>query len=146
LYVSASNLERTSFHTLYKNSFFLKKTPQAIGVALTWSVFVTVMLCLPGSSFPKKKWFDEIWLDKWVHICFFSVMVFLWCWVMTTLTWKTIRLFYEIAFYFFLYGVAMEFVQKYFIPNRSFDVMDMIADGIGGVIGVIIAAKVYIKK
>ena len=40
----------------------------------------------------------------------------------------------------------MEFVQKYFIPNRSFDVMDMIADGIGSVIGVIVAAKVYIKK
>jgi len=131
---------------LYKNSFFLKKTPQAIAVALTWSVFVTVLLCLPGSAFPKKKWFDEIWLDKWIHICLFSVMVFLWCWVVTQLSWKKLRLFYEIAFYFFLYGIAMEFVQKYFIPNRSFDVTDMIADGIGSVIGVIVAAKVYIKK
>ncbi|HEY1872672.1 MAG TPA: hypothetical protein VGG71_16540 [Chitinophagaceae bacterium] len=40
----------------------------------------------------------------------------------------------------------MEFVQKYFIPNRSFDVTDMIADGIGSVMGVIIFSKMFIKK
>lgn len=131
---------------LYKNSFFLKKTPQIIGIALTWSIFVTVLLCLPGAAFPKEKWFDKIWLDKWIHVCLFSVMVFLWCRVAVQLTWKKIRFFYEIAFYFFMYGVAMEFVQKYFIPNRSFDVKDMIADGIGTVVGVLIFSKMYIKK
>jgi len=125
----------------------LKKTPQTIGIALTWSIFVTVLLCLPGSAFPSKKWFDEILLDKWIHICLFSVMVFLWCWVAASqLTWKKIRFFYEIAFYFFVYGVAMEFVQKYFIPNRSFDIADMIADGIGCAIGLVIFLKMYIKK
>ena len=139
-------LEQISFTSLYKNSFFLKKTPQVIGIALSWSIFVTVLLCLPGAAFPKKKWFDEIWLDKWVHVCLFSVMVFLWCWVVTQLTWKKIRLFYEIAFYFFLYGIAMEFVQKYFIPNRSFDIGDMMADGIGSVVGVIVSWKMFIKK
>jgi VanZ family protein len=124
----------------------LKKTPQAIGIALTWSIFVTVLLCLPGAAFPKEKWFDKIWLDKWIHVCLFSVMVFLWCRVAAQLTWKKIRFFYKIAFYFFLYGIAMEFVQKYFIPNRSFDVTDMIADGIGSVMGVIIFSKMFIKK
>lgn len=29
------------------------------------------------------------------------------------------------------FGIAMEFVQKYFIPNRTCDVDDMLADGIG---------------
>jgi VanZ family protein len=39
----------------------------------------------------------------------------------------------------------MEFIQKYFIPNRSFDVGDIIADGIGCIIGGIVAGR-YIKK
>lgn len=34
------------------------------------------------------------------------------------------------------YGIAMEFVQENFIPNRSFDVWDMVADGVGSFIPV----------
>lgn len=30
-----------------------------------------------------------------------------------------------------LYGVAMEFVQKYFTIDREFDVNDMLADAVG---------------
>jgi VanZ family protein len=31
----------------------------------------------------------------------------------------------------FFYGIAMEFVQEYLQNGRSYDVKDMIADGIG---------------
>jgi hypothetical protein len=40
----------------------------------------------------------------------------------------------------------MEFVQKYFIPNRSFDLGDILADGVGSGIGAFIAGRMYIKK
>lgn len=33
------------------------------------------------------------------------------------------------------YGIAMEYVQKYYIPLRSFDIGDMIADGAGSLLG-----------
>ena len=36
------------------------------------------------------------------------------------------------------YGIAMEYVQKYFIPGRDFDVYDMVADAIGAVGGWIV--------
>jgi len=124
----------------------LKKNQLAILVALTWSLITTVLLCLPGSAFPKENWFDKIWLDKWIHIGIFTLMVFLWCRSITTLTEKKSILFIQVAFYFFLYGIAMEFVQKYFIPNRSFDIGDIIADGVGSIMGLIISLKVYIKK
>jgi len=39
----------------------------------------------------------------------------------------------------------MEVVQKYFIPNRSFDVKDIIADGFGCAIGLLISSRA-IKK
>jgi len=45
-----------------------------------------------------------------------------------------------------IYGVGMEFVQRYFIPNRSFDVGDIIADAVGCTIGVIYSISRYIKK
>ncbi len=34
-----------------------------------------------------------------------------------------------------IFGIAMEFVQKYFIPGRSCEVTDMFADGIGCLMG-----------
>jgi VanZ family protein len=36
-------------------------------------------------------------------------------------------------------------VQKFFIPNRSFDVKDILADGLGCVIGLFVSARA-IKK
>jgi VanZ family protein len=45
-----------------------------------------------------------------------------------------------------VYGAGMEFVQKYFIPNRSFDIGDIIADGIGSAIGVFYSTRRFIKK
>jgi len=124
----------------------LKKNQLAFLAALTWSIITTILLCLPGSAFPKENWFDKIWLDKWIHIGIFTLLVFLWCRSITTLTEKKSIFFIQIAFYFFLYGIAMEFIQKYFIPNRSFDTVDIIADGIGSTIGLIVSLKLYIKK
>jgi hypothetical protein len=39
----------------------------------------------------------------------------------------------------------MELIQKYFIPNRSFDLKDILADGLGCGIGLLISGW-YIKK
>lgn len=44
------------------------------------------------------------------------------------------------------YGIVMEFIQRYCIPNRSFDIGDIIADGIGSLCGVLFSSRVYIKK
>ena len=36
-----------------------------------------------------------------------------------------------------LYGVATELMQKYLIPNRDYDIYDILADSIGAVLGFI---------
>lgn len=120
--------------------------------ATTWFIIATVLFTLPGTDFPKEDWLDKIWFDKWVHIGIFILLVVLWC-----LAWKSLkqnritsanlkRAFWTIAILFIAYGVAIEFIQKYFIPFRSFDVTDMIADSIGSFIGVIFSIRRYIKK
>lgn len=44
-----------------------------------------------------------------------------------------------------VYGIAMEFIQQYFVVNRSFDTGDIVADAIGCLIGYGFSWK-YIKK
>jgi VanZ family protein len=124
----------------------LEKKQPAISAALAWFTITTVLLCLPGSAFPKENWFNKIWFDKWVHVGLFAIMVFLWCRAITNIAGKKVRHYVQIAFYFFLYGIVMEFIQKYFIPNRSFDIGDIIADGAGSVAGLFLSVRLYIKK
>jgi VanZ family protein len=40
----------------------------------------------------------------------------------------------------------IEFIQRYFIPNRSFDIGDIAADAIGAAVGVIAALKLLHKN
>jgi len=103
--------------------------------AIAWFILSLVLLTLPGSQLPKEDWFDKIELDKFVHVFLFGVLVLLWY-----RPWKPVwnKAFLKtaliISFIAFDYGVAMEFVQKYFVPNRSFDGWDIVADGIGSMI------------
>lgn len=117
--------------------------------AIGWFIMVTVLLTLPGSAIPKEDWLDRIWFDKWVHIGLFAGMTFLWCWGYYRLNTghkKLLAIFILVAILALLYGIAMEYVQLYFISNRSFDVGDILADGIGCLAGWICSYWMYIKK
>ena len=129
--------------------FSIKNIKPSFLPAIVWFIISVVLLTLPGSSFPKENWFDKIWLDKWVHIGMFAILVVLWCHAMLKIFsgFNRLRsLFIRIALLSLVYGAGMEFVQKYFIPNRSFEIKDIIADGIGCVLGVIFCIKRFLKK
>lgn len=116
---------------------------------IVWFIISTVLLTLPGSSFPKEDWLSKIWFDKWVHIGMFALMVYLWCWSLLKIQSNAEKLkrgFIGFLFLWFAYGVSMEFVQKYLIVNRSFDTGDIVADAIGCVIGFLFSWSRYIKK
>jgi VanZ family protein len=102
-----------------------------------------VLLTLPGSVIPKEGWLDDIWFDKWVHIGMFAIMAFLFCRGVYT---KKLVYFIICGIACLGYGIAMEFIQKNFIANRSFDGGDIIADGVGSLIGVLYCVRTYIKK
>jgi VanZ family protein len=56
------------------------------------------------------------------------------------------KIFIIIAVVSLLYGIVMEIIQEQFIPNRSFEIADILSDGVGSFIGYIIAVRKYIKK
>ena len=131
--------------------FFLKNQNRFILPAIGWLVFTTILLTLPVSAFPRERWFINIpMLDKWVHIGLFIIMAVLLCWGFykkkTNFSGTVRQRFITIGICCLVYGVIMEFVQKYFVPNRSFDPGDIIADGAGAAIGVLYSIKRYIKK
>jgi hypothetical protein len=126
----------------------LKKIKPSFIPAISWLIISTVLLTIPGSTFPKENWLDKIWFDKWVHIGMFAIMVTLWCWAMLKIYSVDTRLrtiFIWIGLLSLGYGIGMEFVQKYCINNRSFDEGDIIADAVGCTVGLLFTLR-YIKK
>ena len=116
----------------------LKKVKPSFIPAIIWLSISTVLLTIPGSVLPQENWLGKIWFDKWVHIGMFAILVWLFCWAIHKKCSKNIKLtktFIVIGLLCLGYGIGMEFVQKYFVVNRSFDTGDIVADAVGCTIG-----------
>jgi len=76
-------------------------------------------------------------------------LVVAWCWFYSGKNEQCtnhIKIFITIAVVSLLYGIALEIIQEQFIPNRSFEIPDIISDGVGALLGYFIAVRRYIKK
>ncbi len=125
----------------------MKKNTFAFAFAIIWILLVTILLCTPGSRLPRINWSDKIWLDKWAHVFLFLVLVVLWCraYLRKATNVNIKKIFTTITLLSILYGVMMEIVQHYFIPFRSFDFGDMLADAIGAIAGYFISIRRFIR-
>ena len=116
--------------------------------AIFWFLFSFYLLTLPGSSLPKYNWFDKIHGDKFVHIGMFATLVILFLFPLRS-QWRFpsfIKPALIVAFAALAYGIVMEFVQQNFIPNRSFDLLDIAADGVGSFLPVALYFLFYRNK
>lgn len=114
---------------------FLKKLTSSILVPLGWTLFTIILLCLPGSAFPSKGLFnlDIPHLDKVIHVILFGGVILFWClYFIHKKDWsKTRRIkILAIAFCTIALGVCLEYVQFSYIPNRSFDRGDILANSL----------------
>lgn len=127
----------------------LKKNVATLVFAIIWLLLITTLLCIPGTELPKITWEDKIWFDKWIHVFLFMILVMLWNKVYAgkeNIPLNPRRVFFQIMIVGFVYGILMELVQKYFIPYRSFDIIDILADGVGCVMGYFISLKRFVKS
>ncbi|HUM98322.1 MAG TPA: VanZ family protein [Chitinophagaceae bacterium] len=113
-----------------------------------WLFISFILLTIPGSAFSKENWLDKIWADKWIHIFLFGILTWLWCYAFykNISTAKLLSYFVFTTLFCIFYGTAMEFVQKYCVANRSFDVGDIIADSVGAITGFGFSYIKYLKK
>lgn len=134
---------------LLQQILFLKHK-QFFFPAIGWLILSTILLTLPASAFPREKWYTKIpMFDKWVHTGMFGIMAVLLCWAVyknKTFPGKLKNTFIALGVSSLVYGIIMEFVQRYFIPNRSFDTGDIIADAVGAAAGVMFSIVRYKKK
>ncbi|MEO6833940.1 MAG: VanZ family protein [Chitinophagaceae bacterium] len=108
-------------------------------LAILWTIGIFVACLWPGKELPKT---DIPFADKWTHLILFGGFALLWLrayprgarlpWLLTMAVIAT------------AVGTLVELFQGWFPSlGRSRDVYDALADGIGGVIGVIIFGLSY---
>jgi hypothetical protein len=99
--------------------------------AVTWTILIQVLLCLPGSTIPSGGLFEIPQLDKIVHITLFGGLTGFWCYffyLKGIAPGKLKTIFFIIYLLACANGIILEFIQRDYIPNRSFDQGDIIAD------------------
>jgi len=102
-------------------------------------VLVFVLLSLPGNEFnDHSSWISKImalpYADKLVHMGLFgslALSLFFHFEMLTDARYKTTRAKAIALIICILYGIGMEYYQKYYIPSRGFEVLDMLADALG---------------
>jgi len=95
-----------------------------------WTVFTIFLLCVPGSDIPGDGLFSIEHLDKVAHVILFGGIVLFWgFWFRNN---PSERSFAQLVLWTVLLstvlGIGLEFLQRYAIPHRSFDVGDIWAD------------------
>ncbi len=115
---------------------------------IAWFFVVLFLICLPVTEIPEVTWLDKIYFDKLVHAGLFAMLTLLFCWPFYNSTFNNkerLQYFIKIAFAVSVWGLTTEFIQKYFISGRAFDLVDWAADSFGAFIAYLFCKKVFTK-
>lgn len=110
--------------------------------AIGWFLMANYLFFSPSTGIPSFAFLQFNGSDKLVHgILFF---------VGTLVCYKAFSppfiSFKKLGYLLFVYGVLIEFAQKYFTTTRSFDVLDILADTLGISLALIFIHQFIIKK
>lgn len=115
--------------------------------AIVFFSLITFLFCLPGNKFPTGHLFSIPNLDKAFHISFFITLCLLFSFPLK----KRFASIAKIKQWFFIicllgisYGIAIEFIQKNWIPNRSFELLDIVADSVGCLLALLISYRKFL--
>lgn len=109
-------------------------------------MIITIAMLTPGEKLPEANYFDL--QDKLIHLICFGGLSFLWTGVgfqRSEYGENRKRLIVNFIVFGILAGIVLESLQ-YFIPNRTFDIMDMIVNEIGGILGFLAYFKIPTAK
>ncbi len=117
---------------------------------IAWFFVVMVLLFTPGNDLPDLgPWFSQINFDKIIHTGVFGLLAYLFMRPIGKSAMQQkikAQYFLKIALSACIWGITTELVQKYFIPGRSFSLLDWAADSVGGLVALLLCRKLYLKK
>ncbi|MEY3208308.1 MAG: hypothetical protein RL064_339 [Bacteroidota bacterium] len=110
--------------------------------ALLWVIgellIIFILLSMASSDFSTKpEWFKNVPVDKIVHIILFGSLAMSFFFYFDQSAVKLLKTTSAkacVLIFCILYGIGMEYYQKYFVPSRGFEVSDMLADAIGALL------------
>ncbi|TRZ81287.1 MAG: hypothetical protein D4R91_07930 [Sediminibacterium sp.] len=112
---------------------------------LVWVIFefvlIFILLSMPISGEPGKGWVSYIldlpYADKVIHVGLFgslALSLFFYFEQYSNISFRSTRTKALSLIVCILFGIGMEYYQKYFVPSRGFEVGDMLADAIGALV------------
>lgn len=105
---------------------------------IAWFFFVLILICLPGSNLPKADtWMERIYFDKWVHLGLFGILSLLFLIPIIKASMQVVmqqKLLWSVVVWVSIWGITTEFIQKYWVAGRSFDLGDWAADTVGALL------------
>ena len=104
---------------------------------LIWILIITVLSLMPSSNVPEISWGSRFQLDKIAHIILYSIYTWLLGRYLCRKWSSSIKMFILAFGITVVYGVFMELLQYYLSPSRFFDMLDIIANIIGSIVGLI---------
>jgi VanZ family protein len=119
---------------------------------IAWFFVVGILTLMPSQDVPDVGWMDKIPnFDKFVHAALFGGLSFLFAWPLfkSRFSFKQkINYSVKISMASVVWGIVIEFLQKFYVPSRDFDLLDWAADTAGVLIAfwVIIRILKYLQK
>ena len=119
---------------------------------IAWFFVVGILTLMPASDVPQVSWMDNIPnFDKLVHAGLFGGLAFLFALPLLKSHLserQKINYSLKISLAAIVWGITIEFLQKFYVPSRDFDLLDWAADAVGVIIAfwIIIRILNYFKK
>ena len=100
-------------------------------LAMLWTLLIFIGCFTPGKDIPKV---DVPLIDKWVHLVLFGGFTFLWLCARPIINFRSLLGLFLIAV---ALGAFIELMQGLLtFLGRSMELMDAVADSIGGLLGI----------
>lgn len=131
------------------NKLNSKKVPfKEFWPGIAWFFVICFLVFLPGKDVPEIDWLGKMQIDKLIHAGMFGSLIFLFClpfFKVEISLKRKINYLIRICLAAIVWGITIEFIQKYFIPGRSFELLDWAADSTGVIIAFFFCKKIFIK-
>lgn len=113
--------------------------------SIAWTLFLIIVSVVPGTDIHYGGFhFDNA--DKIAHVLLYSLLTLFWSTALKRQnSYKELRIkAFKIAFWGgFLLGLVLEIIQENFIFGRYFELLDLVANGIGCIFGILLFKIVY---
>lgn len=118
----------------------LSEPKNLLWLGVCYTLVITVSFFAPASELPK---IDFIFIDKVAHTLVHGVLSFIWLWYVFRNDQNHIssRNVFVVLVLCLCYGLTIEAFQHWFTLTRTFDLFDVVANGVGSLLGLYVFWK-----